>query len=60
MRGLGQKYLGIRPESHQQAVFSNDAVQVSGNHPVPISNFMNAQCKHLLSPTIQSLCCDTS
>ncbi|KAH9434279.1 saccharopepsin [Pyricularia oryzae] len=43
MRGLGQKYLGIRPESHQQAVFSNDAVQASGNHPVPISNFMNAQ-----------------
>ena len=43
---LGQKYTGIRPETHTQAMFKATDAQASGNHPVPISNFMNAQCKH--------------
>lgn len=42
MRGLGQKYMGARPESHVDSMFST-AVDASKNHPVPISNFMNAQ-----------------
>lgn len=42
---LGQKYTGLRPESHTQAMFKATDAQVTGNHPVPISNFMNAQCK---------------
>ncbi|KAI1377979.1 Asp-domain-containing protein [Hypoxylon crocopeplum] len=43
MRGLGQKYMGARPESHSQAVFKGSPVQMTGDHPLPISNFMNAQ-----------------
>jgi saccharopepsin len=42
---LGQKYMGHRPrQSHAQAVFNGMVAEVKGNHPVPISNFMNAQC----------------
>ncbi|ETS75443.1 Vacuolar protease A [Pestalotiopsis fici W106-1] len=43
MKGLGQKYMGGRPESHAQAMFSESSVHADKNHPVPISNFMNAQ-----------------
>ncbi|KAL8404537.1 hypothetical protein RB594_009404 [Gaeumannomyces avenae] len=43
LRGLGQKYLGLRPDSHAQAVFESRPIRVQGNHPVPVSNFMNAQ-----------------
>ncbi|KAI1385827.1 Asp-domain-containing protein [Hypoxylon trugodes] len=43
MRGLGQKYMGSRPETHAQAVFQSPSVDASKDHPVPISNFMNAQ-----------------
>ncbi|EMR69880.1 saccharopepsin [Eutypa lata] len=43
LRGLGQKYMGSRPESHADAVFQDTSVHVDGNHPVPITNFMNAQ-----------------
>jgi saccharopepsin len=41
---LGQKYMGLRPrQSHASAVFNGMVAEVKGNHPVPISNFMNAQ-----------------
>jgi saccharopepsin len=41
---LGQKYMGVRPrQSHASAVFNGMVADVKGNHPVPISNFMNAQ-----------------
>jgi len=41
---LGQKYMGLRPrQSHADAVFNGMVADVKGNHPVPISNFMNAQ-----------------
>ncbi|KAL2163490.1 hypothetical protein VTH06DRAFT_5548 [Thermothelomyces fergusii] len=41
---LGQKYMGLRPrESHVDAIFKGMVADVKGNHPVPISNFMNAQ-----------------
>ncbi|KAI1187535.1 aspartic peptidase domain-containing protein [Nemania serpens] len=43
IRGLGQKYLGARPETHAQAVFQGGNTQMSKDHPLPISNFMNAQ-----------------
>ncbi|KAJ9148605.1 Asp-domain-containing protein [Pleurostoma richardsiae] len=43
MRHLQQKYMGVRPDTHAEAVFREGAVQVEGNHPVPVSNFMNAQ-----------------
>ncbi|KAK4192192.1 aspartic peptidase domain-containing protein [Podospora australis] len=44
MQHLGQKYMGIRPQqSHANAVFQGMMADTTGNHPVPISNFMNAQ-----------------
>ncbi|KAK3346770.1 vacuolar protease A precursor [Lasiosphaeria hispida] len=43
MKHLGQKYMGVRPQSHADAVFKGMTANVKGNHPVPISNFMNAQ-----------------
>ncbi|KAI1159739.1 aspartic peptidase domain-containing protein [Nemania serpens] len=43
MRHLGQKYLGARPETHAQAVFQGGNTHISKDHPLPISNFMNAQ-----------------
>lgn len=43
MRSLGQKYMGVRPDSHADAIFKDTSVHVDANHPVPVSNFMNAQ-----------------
>lgn len=43
MQHLGQKYMGVRPDSHADAMFKGMDVHSAGNHPVPISNFMNAQ-----------------
>lgn len=45
MERLSQKYMGIRPSTHSDAMFQDTSVHVDGMHPVPISNFMNAQCK---------------
>ena len=42
-RGLAQKYMGVRPDTHSDAVFRAGPAQGQGNHPLPISNFMNAQ-----------------
>lgn len=47
VRGLGQKYMGGRPESHAEAMFKDTTMHtMDKNHPVPISNFMNAQCTY--------------
>jgi len=43
IKALGQKYMGVRPQSHLDAVFNGMKAEASGSHPVPISNFMNAQ-----------------
>lgn len=43
MRHLGRKYAGLKTDSHAQAVFKETSVHASANHPVPITNFMNAQ-----------------
>ncbi|KAH7029179.1 aspartic protease [Microdochium trichocladiopsis] len=44
VRGLSQKYLGGRPvDVHSQAIFHDSTAHIEGGHPVPISNFMNAQ-----------------
>ncbi|KAM0324817.1 hypothetical protein ACHAQA_007783 [Verticillium albo-atrum] len=40
---LGQKYMGVRPQSHADYMFNSKPVQSDGNHAVPVSNFMNAQ-----------------
>ncbi|KAF2456819.1 putative vacuolar protease A [Lineolata rhizophorae] len=43
MRALGQKYLGVRPPSHLDEMFRDQTVHADGSHPVPVSNFLNAQ-----------------
>jgi saccharopepsin len=44
LKGLGQKYMGARPDSHAQAMFQGSSMHTTGGHPLPITNFMNAQC----------------
>jgi saccharopepsin len=44
---LGQKYMGIRPDDHAEHMFKYQTVHTEG-HPVPVSNFVNAQCKSLI------------
>lgn len=47
IRGLGQKYLGARPDTHEQAIFQGGNMEIEKDHPLPISNFMNAQCSYI-------------
>ena len=45
VKHLGQKYMGVRPENHEQEMFKDTALHTEkGAHPVPVSNFLNAQC----------------
>lgn len=37
--------MGIRPDGHADFMFNGKTPQAQGGHPVPVSNFMNAQCK---------------
>ncbi|KAF2477932.1 aspartyl proteinase [Lindgomyces ingoldianus] len=41
-KALGQKYMGVRPETHAEQVFKAPYI-ADGTHPVPITNFLNAQ-----------------
>lgn len=44
-RALGQKYLGVKPQgNHLDEMFRDTTYRGDGNHPVPVSNFLNAQC----------------
>ncbi|QPG94193.1 saccharopepsin [Epichloe festucae Fl1] len=43
VQNLGQKYLGSRPLSRADVMFNYQSPQPQGGHPVPITNFMNAQ-----------------
>ncbi|KAI4202560.1 MAG: hypothetical protein LQ350_002503 [Teloschistes chrysophthalmus] len=43
-KALGQKYMGIRPQTHVDEMFKDTAIhQDKDSHPVPVSNFLNAQ-----------------
>ena len=45
MRALGQKYMGLRPQgNHLEEMFRDTQYKGDGEHPVPVSNFLNAQC----------------
>lgn len=44
MQALGQKYMGIRPTTHEQ-MFQSSPVNDMGRHDVLVDNFLNAQCK---------------
>lgn len=46
VKHLGQKYMGIRPQSHADEMFKETSIHEEGSdHTVPVSNFLNAQCK---------------
>ncbi|KAM3472319.1 hypothetical protein MY5147_005340 [Beauveria neobassiana] len=40
---LGQKYLGARPASRADIMFNNQVAESKDGHPVPVTNFANAQ-----------------
>lgn len=44
VKHLGQKYMGIRPQSHEEEMFKETSIHADGDHRVPVSNFLNAQC----------------
>jgi saccharopepsin len=43
VHALGQKYMGIRPDNRADVMFKEQSFKGDGLHPVPVSNFMNAQ-----------------
>jgi len=44
VKHLGQKYMGIRPQSHIDEMLKDTAVpDTKSDHSVPVSNFLNAQ-----------------
>jgi saccharopepsin len=45
VKHLGQKYMGVRPQSHLDEMFKDTAIHEEGGHTIPVSNFLNAQCK---------------
>jgi len=50
VRGLRQKYMGATrpgPNDHAKAIFNYAGYEAESAHPVPVSNFMNAQCEWL-------------
>ncbi|KAI9818007.1 MAG: Vacuolar protease A [Phylliscum demangeonii] len=43
-QGLGRKYMGLRRDGQARGVFHETSLKAGGDaHPVPISNFLNAQ-----------------
>ena len=44
VQALGQKYLGRHP--HGQQPMRDTSLHADEGHPVPVDNFMNAQCTH--------------
>lgn len=42
VRGLGQKYMGIRPQVHNEQVLQGE-VGINKGHPVAVDNYLNAQ-----------------
>jgi hypothetical protein len=53
MHNLGQKYMGIRPERHQDLLHDTSMKPASG-HDVLVDNFLNAQCMISPKPSILS------
>ncbi|KAI9878318.1 MAG: Vacuolar protease A [Pleopsidium flavum] len=44
VKALGQKYMGIRPQGHEEEMFRDTSIHSDkDSHPVPVSNFLNAQ-----------------
>lgn len=54
VKHLGQKYMGVRPQTHAEEMFKDTAIHdQKGDHTVPVSNFLNAQCKSTLGISIR-------
>lgn len=52
VQSLGQKYMGYRPSS----IYQDTSVKPEGGHNVLVDNFLNAQCKQIVStPTMNPL-----
>ncbi|KAI9676928.1 MAG: Vacuolar protease A [Caeruleum heppii] len=44
VKALGQKYMGVRPQSHVDEMFRDTSIKPGEDgHPLPVSNFLNAQ-----------------
>lgn len=44
VKALGQKYMGVRPQRHVDEMFRDTSIKPGDDgHPVPVSNFLNAQ-----------------
>ena len=52
VKHLGQKYMGVRPDTHADEMFKDTSVHADKDHVVPVSNFMNAQCKSSNGPVV--------
>ncbi len=50
----GQKFMGVRPEAHKEEMFGDTSIHLDQDHPVPVSNFLNAQCLSSHSPSTTS------
>jgi saccharopepsin len=45
----GQRFMGVRPNSHREEMFKETSIHLDqDDHPVPVSNFLNAQCSYRL------------
>ena len=59
VKALGQKYMGTRPQQHKDEMFRDTSIHTGkDNHPVPVSNFLNAQCMLPLTHNLHSTCID--
>ena len=47
VKALGQKYMGVRPDAHRDEMFRDTSIHADRGHPLPVSNFLNAQCTYL-------------
>ncbi|KAJ6096186.1 hypothetical protein N7486_006932 [Penicillium sp. IBT 16267x] len=43
VHALGQKYMGIRPDRHQEMMFQETSIKPQAGHDVLVDNFLNAQ-----------------
>jgi saccharopepsin len=56
VKHLSQKYMGIRPQSHIDEMFKDTAIHNEGaDHSVPVSNFLNAQCRYFHQLQVSTL-----
>ncbi len=44
----GQQYMGSHSEQYSKEMFKDTSIHPDGHgHPLPVSNFLNAQCKQI-------------